>query len=552
VQELEHKSRRQDVLVDDELIFAFYDQQLPKDVHSGATLERWYRAEIKRQPSLLQLARDELMRHEAAGITTAAFPKVIRLGGIDCAANYLHEPGDARDGLTVTVPIYALNQVNDERCDWLVPGMLRDKVQALLKSLPQRPRSRLVPLPDSAAEFCELTAFAQGDLLDELLKFVRERSQLAVQRADFKLDTVPAHLWMNFRLVDEHGRQLAMGRHLASLKAQWGAQARSAFQALATLKTAPQPVATAMASAAAAPPRAAQPPAAAPTAAAPPSTPITAWTFGELPELMEVRKGGQSMVGFPALVEHGSHVEIEIFDDPEVAATKHRVGLRRLVALQLREPLKYLEKNITGLQAMGAAFMSLGTVEELRQQIVDVALDRAFLGEPLPHDAASFQTRLDEGRARLVLVAQEVARQVGVVLADYAAAARKLRDAKPPKEVADDIAAQLQRLIGKRFVVQTPWAALQHLPRYLKAIVLRLDKLRADPARDAARMAELRPLEQRYTRRVAEQRGAPDARLDEYRWLLEELRVSFFAQELRTPQPVSVKRLDKLWAQLSG
>ncbi|MFI4932783.1 MAG: DUF3418 domain-containing protein, partial [Burkholderiales bacterium] len=157
-----------------------------------------------------------------------------------------------------------------------------------------------------------------------------------------------------------------------------------------------------------------------------------------------------------------------------------------------------------------------------------------------------------EGRARLVLVAQQVARQIGVVRTEFAAATRKLRDAKPSREVADDVAAQLQRLCGKRFVAATPWAALQHLPRYRKAITLRLDKLRADPARDTARLAELRPLEQRYTRRVAEQRGAPDARLDEYRWLLEELRVSFFAQELRTPQPASVKRLEKAWQQLSS
>jgi ATP-dependent helicase HrpA len=526
---------------------------LPQDVCSGAALERWYRDEARRQPRLLQLTRDELMRHEAAGITTAAFPKALRLGGIDCAAEFLHEPGHAKDGLTVTMPIYALNQVSDERCDWLVPGMLRDKVHALLKSLPQRPRSRLVPLPDTGAEFCQLTPFAQGDLLDALLKFVRERTQLAVQRGDFKLDTVPAHLFMNLRVVDEHGRQLAMGRHLAALKAQWGTQARSAFQALASLKSAP--------AAEKAPPNATvrdgpvarERHAAATNQAAPESAAhYTAWDFGELPELMEVRKGTQTMVGFPALVDHGDHVEIEVLDDPDSAAVKHRAGLRRLVALQLREPLKYLEKNISGLQAMGAAYMSLGTLEELRGQIVEVALDRALLADPLPHDAASFEARLDEGRARLVLVAQEVARQVGVVLAEFAAATRKLRDARPAKEVADDVTAQLARLCGKRFVVDTPWAALQHLPRYLKAIALRLDKLRSDPARDAARLAELRPLEQRYARRVAERRGAPDARLDEYRWLLEELRVSFFAQELRTPQPVSVKRLDKAWQQLSS
>ena len=211
VEELEHKSRRQDVLVDDELIFAFYDQQLPHDVCSGASLERWYRDEVKKQPRLLMLTRDELMRHEAAGITTAAFPKTLRLGGIDCEASYLHEPGDPKDGVTVTVPIFALNQVSEERCEWLVPGMLKDKVLALLKTLHQRPRSRLVPLPAYADEFVAATPFAQGALLDVLLKAVRERTQLAVQRNDFKLEQLQPHLLMNFRIVDEHGRQLGRG-----------------------------------------------------------------------------------------------------------------------------------------------------------------------------------------------------------------------------------------------------------------------------------------------------------------------------------------------------
>ena len=560
VEELEHKSRRQDVLVDDHLIHAYYDAHVPKEVVSGATFERWYRHASKADPKLLHLTRDELMRHEAAGITTAAFPKTVRLGGIDCKADYLHQPGDAKDGLTVTVPIYALNQVSEERCDWLVPGMLEAKVMALIKSLHQRPRSRLMPLAEFAAEFVELHDFAQGSLLEVLLKAVRERTQLAVQRNDFKLDMVAPHLFMNFRVVDEHGRQLGAGRNLAGLKAELGGQARSAFQALAALKVAASVPVEASAPAAApapAPALAGSPrrgvPAPAPVPAVEPAAPATytAWTFGELPELMEIRKGGQTLIGFPALIDRGTHVEIEVFDEPDSAAVKHRHGLRRLVALQIREPLKYLEKNIPDLQKMAVAFMPLGTQEELREQIIDVALERAFLTEPLPHDAASFQARLDEGRTRLNLIAQEIARQAGTILVEYAAALRKLKDARAPKDVADDIQAQLQRLVPKRFIAATPWAQLQHLPRYLKAVVLRLDKLRADPARDAQRLAELRPLEQRHTRRLAELKGVADPRLAEYRWLLEELRVSFFAQELRTPQPVSVKRLDKVWAQLS-
>jgi ATP-dependent helicase HrpA len=562
VEDLEHKARRQDVLVDDELIHAFYDQQLPADVCSGASLERWYRDEVKKQPRLLMLTREELMRHEAAGITTAAFPKTIRLGGIDCSATYLHEPGDPRDGVTVTVPVYALNQVNDERCEWLVPGMLKDKVLALVKSLHQRPRSRLVPLPDYAQQFVDTAPFAQGGLMDVLLKAVRDKTQLDVKRNDFKLETLSPHHLMNFRIVDEHGRQLGMGRNLSALKAELGGQARSAFQALAALKVgggddaadeAHKPAGGAAPGGAAAASRAA--PAAASAAAAAPAAPAapqayTHWSFGELPELMEVKRGSQSLIGFPALIDKGTHVEVEVFDEPDVAAARHRAGLRRLVALQIKEPLKYLERNIPDLQAMAVAYMPLGSLEELREQVIDVALERAFLADPLPTNEAAFKARVDEGRARLNLIAQEVARTAGTVLADYAAATRKLKDARPPKDVADDIAAQLQRLCDKRFVARTPFAQLQHLPRYLKAVVMRLDKLRADPARDAARMTELRPLEQRYVRRLADLKGRADPRLEEYRWLLEELRVSLFAQELRTPQPVSVKRLDKAWAQI--
>lgn len=552
VEEIEHKSRRQDVLVDDELIYAFYDQQLPADVFSGRTFEAWYRREVERQPKLLMLTREELMRHEAAGITTNAFPKTIRLGGVDCAAAYLHEPGDARDGVTVTVPLFVLNQVNEDRVEWLVPGMLKDKIQALLKSLPQKPRSRFVPLPESAARLAEKLgtpeAFGHGSLTDVLLRLVREQTSLDVKRTDFKLDMLAPHLFMNLRVVDEHGRQLGQSRNLGALKAELGSQARGAFQALAGLKTATAPAAApAPASPQGKPARAEAPKAPAVDAA----RTYTAWTFGELPELMEIRKGGQTLIGFPAVVDMGDAVAIEVFDEPAVAAAKHRAGLRRLFALQIRDAIKYLEKNIPDLQKMSVAFMPLGTVEELREQIIEVALDRAFLLDPLPSDEASFRRRVEEGRGRLTLIANEVARLAGTILIEYAAAARKIKDTKNQPDATADAAQQLQRLMPRRFLALTPWPQLQHFARYLKAITLRLDKLRADPARDAARMAEVKPQEQRYWRLVAERKGAVDDRMQELRWLLEELRVSFFAQELRTPQPVSLKRLEKVWAQLS-
>ena len=571
VQELEHKARRQDVLVDEELIYAFYDQQLPVDICTGASCERWFKTEVRNQPELMRLTQDELMRHEAAGITTQAFPRTLRLGGVDCKATYLHEPGDARDGVTVEVPIFALNQVNEERCEWLVPGMLKDKIQALIKTLHQRPRSRLVPLPETAsrmaAELMQGEKFGSGSLSDAVLKWVRDATSLDIKRADFKLDMLPAHLFMNFRVVDEHGRQLGAGRNLGALKGELGSQARGAFQALAGLKARPsenlesnRPVAQA-GRAQVAPEKIANQAATAKAPAVKVPARYTSWSFGELPELMEIGKGSQTLIGFPALIDLGDAVTIEVFDEPDAAAAKHRAGLRRLFSLQIKDALKYLEKNLPNLQKMATAYMLVGraadnsgggTVDELRQQIIEVALDRAFLLEPLPTCEADFKKRVDEGRGRLTLIASEVARLAAGILTEFAVAQRKIKDTKNATEATLDAAQQLQRLVPKKFLTSTPYGQLQHFTRYLKAITLRLEKWRADPARDAARLAELRPQEQRYWRLVAERKGAVDARMQELRWLLEELRVSFFAQELRTPQPVSIKRLDKLWAQLNS
>jgi ATP-dependent helicase HrpA len=205
---------------------------------------------------------------------------------------------------------------------------------------------------------------------------------------------------------------------------------------------------------------------------------------------------------------------------------------------------------LVGRGAEGASASTGGTLEELREYVLALALDRAFLLEPLPADAQAFQRRLEEGRGRLTLIANEVARLAGVILLDYATAARKIKDTKNAPDATADAQQQLQRLLPKRFLLEVPWERLQHLPRYCKAVTMRLDKLRADPVRDEQRLGELRPLDQRYWRLVAERKGAVDERMLEFRWLLEELRVSLFAQELRTPQPVSVKRLEKAWAQL--
>ncbi|MGD7324082.1 ATP-dependent RNA helicase HrpA, partial [Ralstonia pseudosolanacearum] len=549
IENLEHKSRRQDVLVDDELIHAFYDSQIPADIHNTVAFEGWYAEAAKASQKLLYLNRDDLMRHEAAGITTDLFPKTLPIAGIDMGLTYHFEPGSPRDGVTLTVPLYALNQVPAQRAEWLVPGMLKEKAHLLLKSLPQKLRRHCVPLPDYAAGFVSRVRLGDGDLLDRLIADVREQTGTPLKRADFKLETLPAHHFMNFKVIDEHGRQLDMGRNLAQLRAELGGRAQQTFQSIAAKDAA---VAGAPGDGAGARPGKGGKPDA-------PANPalysgLTTWNFGELPELLEVRKGSQTLFGYPALVDGGDHCDVEVFDDPAEAARIHRLGLRRLFALQLREPLKYLEKNIPGLSQMAIQFMTLGTQDELRNQILDAALDRACLQDPLPADDAGFGARKDEGRTRLTLLAQEIARLAGAILAEYAQLPRKLQIAKPFGAAHADIDAQLKALMHKRFIEATPYAQLAHFPRYLKGIAMRIDKLKADPTRDTQRMQEMAPLFQQYQRAEKQLRvqgqgraAAGDPRMEEFRWMLEELRIALFAQELRTPVPMSVKRLQKVW-----
>ncbi|MDE2119913.1 MAG: DUF3418 domain-containing protein, partial [Betaproteobacteria bacterium] len=366
------------------------------------------------------------------------------------------------------------------------------------------------------------------------------------------------------------GRQLGMGRNLARLRAELGGAAREAFQAAARIQQQPQPESQQDSrqdsrqepAQQPAQRRAKAPSRQAAGAPAPVATPQpgsaaarhTEWSFGALPELLEIRRGQATLVGFPALVDRDNAVELDVFDTPEAAAQVHRAGLRRLFALQLREPLKAAEKNLSGLQQAGFAYMPLGSADELRRQILDAALDLAFLGEPLPADAQAFASRLAEGRPRLQLLAQEMGRLAATILSEWSAAGKRLASFKAQAALHADIAQQLQELVPKRFMLDVPPARRAHLPRYLKAVQMRLDKFRADPARDAQRQAEMAPLLARLRRELQAARqqagGAPvDPRLEELRWMIEELRVALFAQELRTPSPVSVKRVEKAWSQ---
>ena len=526
IEKLEHQTRRPDILVDDSLIYAFYDARIPEDICQTATLERWYSRLDGVAAKSLELSRDELMRHDAAGITTDVFPRKVTWQGVDMTLDYHFEPGSVRDGVTLNVPLFALNRIDPVRCEWLVPGMLKEKVHLLLKSLPQKLRRHCVPLPDYAAGFLERWFDQASDpgmsLLDAIAQDMWQQVKVRPQRTDFKLETLPAHLFMNFKVVDEHGRMLSGGRNLDQLKAEHGREAQASFQKVAGRD---QEVAQALA-----------------------HEKLTDWSFGDLPEIMEIQRKGQSFIGYPALVDAGTHCELDVFDDPAEARQHHRRGLCRLFRLGLRDQVKFLEKNIPDLTRMSMLYMSLGTQEDLRDQIIDCGIAQAFLGDPWPQDQASFEARKAEGRNRLGLIVQEIARLTGVILGEWSTLVKKLPQAKPHAAAYADLQKQQSELMTRNFLRDTPYDRLVHFPRYLKAAHVRIDKLRADPARDARSMGEMAPLLAQYQRALQGLKGAHDAQLDDFRWLLQELRVALFAQELRTPAPVSVKRLQKAWA----
>jgi len=579
IEKLEHKIRRPDLLVDDRFLHDFYDAKIPTEVWSAQALENWWRAASKDDPKLLFLSRDALLKKDAGDIGSDAFPRRLTMAGVAFELDYRFEPGAADDGVTMTVPIAALNQVDPVRCEWLVPGMLKDKVQALYKSLPQKHRRHLVPLPDSAEAFVGRVAARAGNsgsvpadwipgkpLVDALIDDLREQHAIRLTREDFRPETLPPHLFVNFRLLDAHGARIAASRSLPQLKADHGARAQTAFQAALAqlgdrLKLAPGPAEDAGdASAGAEATRAgAGPPApaddartarreAGSSAGLSPGQRFTDWSFGKLPELLEIPQRdprSQALIGFPAVVDAGDAVELQLFDEPDAAKAAQRGGTLRLFAIALKEPLKFFERNIPDFQRMSLQFSAFGSGEDLKRELVAAVIERACLGEPVPDDAERFAARLAEARPRINLIGQELARTLAGILAEHQAVLRKLQASRAHTQAAEDIGKQLEEMLPRRFVSATPSERFRHLPRYLKAVSARLDKLRGDPARDAQKMAEMAPLLQAWRRIASQRRGQVDPRLEEFRWLLEELRVSLFAQELRTPTPVSVKRLQK-------
>ena len=534
IEELEHKARRQDVLVDEEDIFALYDAVVPADVVNGAGFEKWRRDAEKKNPRILELTREALMRRAANEISFELFPKSLRHRGGIYPLKYRFEPGHVIDGVTITLPVAVLNQVEPSRFEWLVMGMLRDKVAALLKSLPQRLRSALVPLPATVSAFMEWLlrqpgmgdlAGAERPLIDMLAVFLKQHKGIEVARDAFDPTRLPPHLLMNFRIVDADGAELAMGRDFGALREQFADASRTVFSTLHrnTLER----------------------------------EGIVRWDFDDLPEEINFERNGIRYNGYPALIDCEDSVAIRILDDREQAQHAHRRGVARLVMLELPEQVRQLHRSLTVSAA--AAFQYAGlhegplknAMERLKSELVVAAVNKTFLVEGAMREAGIFTGRRDKCRAGLGAAAQQLAQAVEEALVLLGDVKKRLDDRflKTWEHAEPDINSQLDHLFYPGFVANTAPEQLAHYPRYLKAILLRIDKMKQGAMeRDLERTQEVRPLWRNY---LDSKRQTNDD-VQRYRWMVEELRVSLFAQELRTPYPVSVKRVAKTWEEIAA
>jgi ATP-dependent helicase HrpA len=522
IESLEARVRRRDLLADEETMFRFYDQRVPEGIYSGPEFERWRQAAERERPRLLFMSREDLTGAGAAPAGPEQFPDSLMVGGLPFDLEYRFEPGDPADGVTLRIPIAALNQLDPAVGDWLVPGLLRDRVIALIRSLPKSLRRNFAPAPEFAdACLPGLTAGAQP-LTRALAAALHRITGVEVPPDAWQADALPEHLKMNFRVLDLDGRELGAGRDLRALQQALGGEAQRSFRSL--------PIARFE------------------------RTAITRWDFGELPAAIEVQRDGASVRAYAALVEEGDFVALRLFDSAQEAEDALRAGLGRLFLLQSPKERKFLERDLPGLSRMCLDYASLGGCGDLRSDLARSVVERAFLEDgPLPRTAEAFEQAAERGRARLVSMANDTCRLVGEILARYRqASARVAAIASAHPAAASDLREQLGHLVYPGFVSATPHHWLQQLPRYLKAIELRLDKLRLAPSKDAQRLAEFAPLWHAYLERLAGQarRGISDAGLRDYRWMLEELRVSLFAQEVKTSVPVSVQRLRKQWERI--
>jgi ATP-dependent helicase HrpA len=476
------------------------------------------------------------MRHEAAEISAQSFPDQLQVGATALPLEYRFEPGEAADGVTLVVPLPLINQVSPDRLDWLVPGLIEERITALLRGLPKALRKSFVPIPDTAKRLAARLAPSDRPLIQALAEEIRAVSGVHIPEDAWDQSVIPPHLRMKVRLVDEAGRSLAVGDDPLALKRQFAAQGAQGFTQIPSTDLALE------------------------------REGVTRWTFGDLPESVDLTRAGIRLRGYPALVDQGESVAIRVLDSAENAAVAHRAGLRRLIMLHLGPDIRQLRKQLPELDRMRLQYAKAplpsfapaggdAKPSDLADELIALILDLTFVEDRPPIRAqAVFAQRLAECKPQLLPTANAVCWLVGTILSDYQSLRKRLATINQVNWMPSilDIRDQLDALVFRGFPPRIPYVQLKEYPRYLKGIGQRIERLAHAPDRDRRWMSEMAAIQTRWRERetAARAAGRQDQRLDEIRWLLEELRVSLFAQQLGTACPVSVKRIEARWKEL--
>ncbi len=521
---LQTKSRRRDMVLPEEIRFEFFDRIVPQGICDGHWFEKWRREAEKTDPRILFLKDEDLLEPDVRPISSEQFPDTLPIRNLHLPIEYRFDPGSEQDGLTLVVPQEGLNQIDPQRLGWLVPGLLEEKITALIKGLPKDYRRAFVPIPDTSREVLKRVKFGEGSFTAAVAKVLREISGEVVPLEILEAASIPTHLQMHIKVVDPSGAAVASGADMKAVRAELGATATATF-----------------------------------TSGADPrwqKTGITTWDFGELPTEIPIPRGGLTLTGYPTLSDDGATVSLRLIDDPERAALETRRGMRRLFVLASGRELKAQVDWLPQIDKLKMYAMTLPDAATFRSQLIDLLADRTFFhAETIPRSAAEFDAAVKAGKQRLGLGVQDLAQLLPTLMQNYHDARLTLERMNMPilKPARDDMAAQLKDLVRPGFLTSTPWQWLSQYPRFFKSILLRREKLSGPAlARDQRLTEEVAQRWRAYLERekILAERNIVDPQLILYRWMLEEYRVSLFTQELRTSMPISTKRLDEQWSKV--
>ncbi|HIF9372575.1 TPA: ATP-dependent RNA helicase HrpA [Photobacterium damselae] len=516
VEELEHKSRRRDILIDDEQLFEFYDQRIDLSVVSGRHFDTWWKKASKENPELLNFEREMLFRNDASHVTDLDYPNFWHQGNLKLKLSYQFEPGEDNDGVTVHVPLAILNQVEPDGFDWQIPGLRHELVVALIKSLPKTLRRNFVPAPNYADAFLSRTKVMEAPLLDSMEKELKRITGVTILREDWNLDQIPDHLKITFRAVDHRNRKLRENKDLYELKDSLKEKVQQTLSQVADDDIEQEGLKT--------------------------------WSFGTLPERYQQKRGGFEVRAYPAIVDNNDSVGIKLFETEEEQHRAMQQGQRRLILLNIPSPIKYLHDNLPNKSKLGLYFNPYGRVLDLIDDCIACGIDKLIEQKGgIVWQPEAFEALKDYVRAELGDTVVEIAKQVEEILTTAFNINKRLKG-RVDLTMAfalSDIKAQLEGLIFKGFATECGWKRLPDILRYMRAIERRLEKLPIDPNKDRVHILKVESMVNEYKELLNKiPKGQPiPENVKEIRWMIEELRVSYFAQQLGTPYPISDKRI---------